>query len=85
MWQAAVGLSKRNPLILINSWRSSNSVQNRASSSSTTVVPKVAVVGAGPAGFYATQHLVKALPGVQVGLGSKDEMVPKFCFAGGHL
>jgi len=31
----------------------------------------VAVVGAGPAGFYATQHLVKALPGIQVDIYEK--------------
>ena len=30
------------------------------------VVPRVAVVGAGPAGFYLTQHLIKYLPACQV-------------------
>ena len=30
------------------------------------VVPRVAVVGAGPAGFYLTQHLTKYLPACQV-------------------
>ena len=53
---------KRNTL----SWASSFGLLTRAAS--TAVVPKVAVVGAGPAGFYATQHLVKAVPGIKVGL-----------------
>ena len=66
MWPAAVRLCKRNPLSRIKSQVSPFGLQTRASSA--TVVPKVAVVGAGPAGFYAVQHLVKAVPGIQVGL-----------------
>ena len=31
-------------------------------SSSPPVIPRVAVVGAGPAGFYASQHILKNLP-----------------------
>ena len=39
--------------------------------SSTSTTPRVAVVGAGPAGFYATQHIIKALPGAQVDIYEK--------------
>jgi len=60
---------KRNPLPLIKSWASSFGLPRRGCS--TAVVPKVAVVGAGPAGFYATQHLVKAVPGIQVDIYEK--------------
>lgn len=28
-------------------------------STSTTKLPKICIVGAGPAGFYAAQHLIK--------------------------
>merc|ERR1719422_409827 len=38
----------------------------RRISSLTSVVPRVAVVGAGPAGFYATQNILKNLPDSQV-------------------
>ena len=38
----------------------------RRFSSLTSVVPRVAVVGAGPAGFYATQNILKNLPDSQV-------------------
>ena len=34
----------------------------RSLSSSASVIPRVAVVGAGPAGFYASQHILKNLP-----------------------
>lgn len=33
--------------------------------------PKVCVVGAGPAGFYATQHIVKTLPTATVDIIEK--------------
>ena len=39
--------------------------------STSSSTPRVAVVGAGPAGFYATQHIIKALPGAQVDLYEK--------------
>ena len=34
----------------------------RSLCSSPPVIPRVAVVGAGPAGFYASQHILKNLP-----------------------
>jgi len=37
----------------------------------TTPHPQIAVVGAGPAGFYATQHIIKALPHAQVDIYEK--------------
>ena len=30
--------------------------------STSSVTPRIAVVGAGPAGFYASQHILKHLP-----------------------
>lgn len=33
--------------------------------------PKVCVVGAGPAGFYATQHIIKTLPNASVDIIEK--------------
>lgn len=33
--------------------------------------PKVCVVGAGPAGFYATQHILKTLPDARVDIIEK--------------
>merc|ERR1719447_1702710 len=41
-------------------------VRSSRSFSLTSVTPRVAVVGAGPAGFYATQNILKNLPGSQV-------------------
>lgn len=41
------------------------------SSISSNLKPKICVVGAGPAGFYATQHLVKNIPNVRVDILEK--------------
>ena len=35
---------------------------SRSLCSSASVIPRVAVVGAGPAGFYASQHILKNMP-----------------------
>lgn len=37
----------------------------------STFKPKICVVGAGPAGFYATQHLIKNIPNVKVDILEK--------------
>lgn len=42
-----------------------------AGTRSCSTGPRVAVVGAGPAGFYATQHIVKALPNAKVDIYEK--------------
>ncbi|XP_047105533.1 NADPH:adrenodoxin oxidoreductase, mitochondrial isoform X1 [Schistocerca piceifrons] len=39
---------------------------NAIYSSTQHTIPKVCVVGSGPAGFYATQQIIKAVPAVQV-------------------
>ena len=69
MW----GAGRTATLALRMSSRLASSPTAQVASSPVAVVarwvghtPRVAVVGAGPAGFYATQHIVKAMPGVQV-------------------
>lgn len=37
----------------------------------TNVVPKICIIGAGPAGFYAAQHIIKKLGNSQVDVYEK--------------
>lgn len=47
------------------------SVAATTTSKSSGDGPKVCVVGAGPAGFYATQHILKTLPDARVDIIEK--------------
>lgn len=38
---------------------------------STVAVPRVCIVGAGPAGYYAAMHITKKLPAVQIDMIEK--------------
>lgn len=46
-------------------------VFKRLASTIKPATPKVCIVGAGPAGFYAAQHLVKKLDSVAVDIYEK--------------
>lgn len=41
------------------------------STSSNPFEPKICVVGAGPAGFYASQHILKTLPNARIDIIEK--------------
>lgn len=47
------------------------SVARKYSTASCCDGPKVCVVGAGPAGFYATQHILKTLPDARIDIIEK--------------
>lgn len=40
-------------------------------STSHTFEPKICVIGAGPAGFYASQHILKTLPNARIDIIEK--------------
>lgn len=39
--------------------------------STTAFEPRICVIGAGPAGFYASQHILKTLPNAQIDIIEK--------------
>lgn len=39
--------------------------------STTAFAPRICVIGAGPAGFYASQHILKTLPNAQIDIIEK--------------
>lgn len=60
------------------------SIARKYSATSSAGGPKVCVVGAGPAGFYATQHILKTLPDARVDIIEKLP-VPFGLVRYGHL
>lgn len=62
-----VKLFHRNVLLAARRY----STASAATTNSCADGPKVCVVGAGPAGFYATQHILKTLPDARVDIIEK--------------
>lgn len=65
---------KRTPWVTVQTRRQlaiSTSVNGKSVQDGATNTQKVCIVGAGPAGFYAAQYLVKHLPDAEVDIVEK--------------